>query len=125
MQQAVSLTQILFGQYVPPPVASVRRHSLMSEEPVTVRPKRPKIEGMSKRDRLLAVGKDTRNRIRVAMGAMAGFTMEEIATEVCMSRTAVQNHILALLKEGHVRREHRNMPTGGYNYVYYPVKQEG
>lgn len=125
MQYAVSLTQILFGQYVPPPVASIRRHSLMTEEQKPVRAKRPKIKGMSQRERLLAVGNATRDRIRKAMPSMAGFTMDEIASEVCLSRTAAQNHVYALMKAGHIRREQRNIPTGGYTYAYYPVEQEG
>lgn len=76
------------------------------------------------RQRLLAMGLATKERIKAAIPAVAGRSMDEVVEHIGMSKSVVQKHLLALLDEGHVKRRKLPRPTGGYMFVYYPVQEK-
>lgn len=114
-----ALHEVLFGRYTPPEVVNTRAHRMDAPKDTTghLIPDRE-----SRRDQLLAIGLATRNRLKNAMPELAGSTMSEVIAKVHMSRSAVQNHLNALIKEGHVYRKRVSIPGGGYTYQYYPTK---
>ena len=124
MFEAVPLKQLLYGTYQPPVASSIRRHSIMEEPepPQMVADKRNR-DCSRNRQRLLAMGLATKQRIKDALPLVAGLAMDEITALIGMSKSVVQKHMLTLLDEGHVIRKKINNPSGGYSFVYYPVQE--
>lgn len=121
----VPLKQLLYGTYEPPVAVSVRKHSIMHEpEPPQEATDRKSRDCSRNRQRLLAMGLATKERIKAAIPAVAGRSMDEVVEHIGMSKSVVQKHLLALLDEGHVKRRKLPRPTGGYMFVYYPVQEK-
>lgn len=125
MQQQVSLKQILFGEYIPPPVTSVRRVSLM-DDPVPVAKCKPKkiMDTSTNKARLAAMTEATRNRMLETVRKFPGGTVESLAGITGLSRTTVSKSLKYLVENSRVYYKHETL-AGHNKYVhkYYPVKE--
>jgi hypothetical protein len=126
MLQAVSLNRILFGDYVPPPVLNVRRHSIMDEaEPKrVVAPKLRKVRDHSKnKARLAAQGEASRQLVLQTISKFPGSNAEELMGLTGFSRSTIGKTIRALTASNAIYHQKFLLSQGGgYTNRHYPVK---
>lgn len=125
MLQQVSLKQILFGEYIPPPVSSVRRVSIM-DDPVPVAACKPKkiMDTSTNKARLAAMSEATRQRMLETVRKFPGNTVDSLATITGLSRTTVGKSLKHLVEHSRVYYKHETLAGyGGYVHKYYPVKE--
>lgn len=126
------LTEVLYGKFVVPEVSQVRVHFMDKEDMVKYvrsqkapKPKKvitdtaPKLNNRdTNRNRLLALGELTREHVFNKLGQMQQGTLDQISTELKMSRSNTEGHLKALSGTGRVTRIKAPLPKGGYCFQY-------
>lgn len=122
-----TLYQMLYGGFVPPQAASVRRHN--PDRDPTEKPKQRRQQSSDNiawfvefnRQRHLKLGAENKERVWAALKENPGLNCRALAVVMKCSVTMANNHLRNLVNEGRAYKAKRNMPRGGMEILYFAV----